>query len=295
MVGFSCCPLEGINITNDMKTRRDFLKTSGALSLVAMLLPKLAKAEKIKNVGIQLYSVRKEMLADAVGTLKQLAKIGYKELESARSEKGNYYGLQPKEIKKIVSDLGMTLRSGHVHVDKDWQRSIDSAAEAGQDYLVCSSLPSNGQTVDNYKKVAEIFSKAGEDCKKSNLIFGYHNHEYEFEKENGQVLYDVLLANTDRNLVTWELDLGWVVASGNDPLVYFNKYPGRFPLWHLKDMDVSKQQSTEFGKGQIKVLEILKNSKKSGVKHIFVDQEEYASTALKSMKYDFDYPKKPNL
>jgi sugar phosphate isomerase/epimerase len=163
---------------------------------------------------------------------------------------------------------------------------------AGQNYLVCSSLPSKGQTVDNYKSVAETFSKAGEDCKKSNIIFGYHNHEYEFEKENGQVLYDVLLNNTDPKLVTWELDLGWVVASGNDPLAYFNKYPGRFPLWHLKDMDVAKQRSTEFGKGQIKVLEILKNAKKSGVKHIFVEQEEYASTALESMKYDFDYLQK---
>ena len=275
-----------------MKTRRDFFKKAGGLVLGALVMPELTKAEKIKRIGIQLYSVRNEMLADAVGTLRQLAKIGYKELESARSQKGNYYGLQPKEIKKIVADLGMTLRSGHVHVDKDWQRSIDSAAEAGQDYLVCSSLPSKGQTVDNYKSVAETFSKAGEDCKKSNIIFGYHNHEYEFEKENGQVLYDVLLNNTDPNLVTWELDLGWVVASGNDPLVYFNKYPGRFHLWHLKDMDVAKQQSTEFGKGHIKVLEILKNSKKSGVKHIFVEQEEYASTALESMKYDFDYLQK---
>ncbi len=277
-----------------MKTRRDFLKTTGGLAVGALLLPHFSKAEKLKNVGIQLYSVRKEMLADAVGTLKQLAKIGYKELESARSEKGNYYGLQPKEIKKIALDLGMTLRSGHVHIDKDFQRSIDSAAEAGQNYLVCSSLPSKGQTIDNYKKVAETFTKAAEDCKKSNIIFGYHNHEYEFEKENGQVLYDVLLDNTDAKLVTMELDLGWVVASGNDPLAYFNKYPGRFALWHLKDMDTAKKESTEFGKGQIKVLDILKNAKKSGVKHIFVEQEEYASTALESMKYDFDYLQKLN-
>jgi sugar phosphate isomerase/epimerase len=277
-----------------MKSRRDFLKTSGGLALGALMLPSITKAEKIKNVGIQLYSVRKEMLADAVGTLKELAKIGYKELESARSEKGNYYGLQPKEIKKIVGDLGMTLRSGHVHVDDNWQRSIDAAAEAGQDYLVCSSLPSKGQTIDNYKKVAETFSKAAEDCKKSKIIFGYHNHEYEFEKENGKVLYDVLLDSTDPKLVTMELDLGWVIASGNDPLAYFNKYPGRFPLWHLKDMDTTKKQSTEFGKGQVNVVEMLKNAKKSGVKHIFVEQEEYASTALESMKYDFDYLQKLN-
>ncbi len=275
-----------------MKTRREFLKVTCGVAAGAFLLPTMTKGEKLRNVGIQLYSVRKEMLEDAVGTLKALAKIGYKELESARSEKGNYYGLQPKEIKKIASDLGMTLRSGHVHIDKDWQRSIDAAAEAGQDYLICSSLPSKGQTVDNYKKVAETFSKAAEDSKKSGIIFGYHNHEYEFEKENGQVLYEVLLENTDPKLVTMELDLGWVVASGNDPLAYFNRFPGRFALWHLKDMDPVKKQSTEFGKGQIKVAEILKNSKKSGVKHIFVEQEEYASTALESMKYDFDYLQK---
>jgi sugar phosphate isomerase/epimerase len=252
----------------------------------------LLKAEKVKNVGIQLYSVRKEMLSDAVGTLKALAKIGYKELESARSEKGNYYGLKAGEIKNIASDLGMTVKSGHVHVDDKFQSSIDQAAEAGQQYLICSSLPSRGQTVDNYKKVADVFSKAAEDCKKSNIIFGYHNHEYEFEKENGQVLYDVLLEYTDPKLVTMELDLGWVVASGNDPIAYFNKYPGRFALWHLKDMDLAKKHSTEFGKGQVKVLEMLRNAKKSGVKHIFVEQEEYANTALESMKHDFDYLQK---
>jgi sugar phosphate isomerase/epimerase len=272
-----------------MTTRRDFIKLSGGIAAGALFIPKLSNAEKIKDVGIQLYSVRKEMLTDAVGTLKALAKIGYKELESARSEKGNYYGLQPNEIKKIANDLGMRVRSGHVHIDKDFQRSIDAAVEAGQDYLVCSSLPSKGQTVDNYKKVADRFSKAAEDCKKSNIIFGYHNHEYEFEKENGQVLYDVLLENTDPSLVTMELDLGWVIVSGNDPLAYFNKYPGRFPLWHLKDMDTTKKHSTEFGKGQINVIEMLRNAKKSGVKHIFVEQEEYATTALESMKYDFDY------
>lgn len=277
-----------------MKTRRQFIKATGGIALGAMMLPHFAKAEKVKKVGIQLYSVRKEMLADAVGTLKALAKIGYKELESARSEKGQFYGLQPKEIKKVVSDLGMTVASGHVHIDENWQRSVDAAAEAGQTYLVCSSLPSNGQTVDNYKKVAETFMKAAEACKKANLIFGYHNHEYEFEKKDGQVLYDILLDNTDPKLVTMELDLGWVVASGNDPLAYFNKYPGRFALWHLKDMDKDGKHSTEFGKGQVNILELLKNAKKSGVKHIFVEQEEYAGEALDSMKYDFDYLQKLN-
>lgn len=277
-----------------MTTRREFLKTSAGLTLGAFFLPQLSQAAKVKNVGIQLYSVRKEMLADAVGTLQQLAKIGYQQLESARSEKGNYYGLQPKEVKKITGDLGLTMRSGHVHLDKDWQRSVDAAAEGGQEYLICSSMPSQGQTIANYQRVADVFSKAGEDCKKAGLTFGYHNHDYEFEKVNGQALYDVLLNKTDPKLVKMELDLGWVIVTGNDPQAYFEKYPGRFPLWHLKDMDKAKKESTEFGKGQINIVRMLQSAEKSGMKHFFVEQEEYASTAMESAKYDYDYLMKLN-
>ena len=272
-----------------MTSRRTFLKTAGCLAAGTILTPGLVRAKKVSDVGIQLYTVRKEMLADAAGTLQQLAKIGYKELESARSNKGNFYGLQPKEIKKIAGDLGMTVRSGHVHIDENWQQSIDMAAEAGQAYLVCSSLPSEGQTVANYQRCADTFTKAAEQCKKSGLTFGYHNHEYEFDKVDGQVLYDVLLDRTDPKLVTMEMDLGWVIVTGNDPLAYFSKYPGRFPLWHLKDMDRTKKESTEFGKGQVNMKQILQNMNKSGVKYFFVEQEEYPVTALDSAKYDFDY------
>lgn len=275
-----------------MKTRRDFIKVSGCLAAGALLLPQYGNAGskiKIKNPGIQLYTVRKEMLADAAGTLHKLAAIGYKELESARSEKGNYYGLPPKEIKKITTDLGMTLRSGHVQIDKQWQQSLDAAAEAGQQYLIASVLPSRGQTVDNYQRCADAFSKAAQECKKAGLIFGYHNHDTEFEKVNGQVLYDILLKNTDPALVKMEMDLGWVVMAGFDPLKYFEQYHGRFPLWHLKDMDRTKKQSTEFGKGQIDIAKMFGHAKQAGMQHFFVEQEEYTSTALESSKYDYDY------
>lgn len=274
-----------------MKTRRDFIKVSGCLAAGA-LLPKYSSAgneTKIKNPGIQLYTVRKEMLADAEGTLRKLAAIGYKELESARSEKGNYYGLPPKEIKKITKDLGMTLRSGHVQIDKQWQQSIDAAAEAGQQYLIASVLPTPGQTIENYRRCADAFTKAAEDCKKANLLFGYHNHDTEFDKVNGQVLYDILLKGTDPALVKMEMDLGWVVMAGFDPVKYFEQYPGRFPLWHLKDMDRSKKQSTEFGKGQIDITKLFGHAKQAGMQHFFVEQEEYTSTALESSKYDYDY------
>ena len=232
------------------------------------------------------------MLADAPGTLKQLAALGIKQIESARSAKGNYYGLKPKEIKQVCADLGMTLRSGHVHLDDQWQQTLNDAAEAGQEYLICSTMPSTGQTVANYTKVAEAFNKAGEDCKTHNIKFGYHNHEYEFEHENGQVLYDVLLNKTTANLVHMELDLGWVIAAGKDPVDYFTRYPGRFPLWHLKDMDMKKKQSTEFGKGGLDIKRMMKNASQSGMKYFFVEQEEYSTTPLESMQHNMNYLKK---
>ena len=275
-----------------MKSRRTFLKESGAFALGSMFLPSFdITGNKLKNPGIQLYTFRKEMLADATGTLKQIAALGFKQIESANSEKGSYYGLKPKEIKQVCSDLGMTLRSGHIHVDEKWQQTLDEARETGQEYMICSSMPAKGQTVDNYKKTAEAFNKNGEDCKKANIKFGYHNHDYEFESENGKVLYDVLVENTDPSLVHLELDLGWVIAAGKDPIAYFNNYPGRFPLWHLKDMNLAEKHSTEFGKGGLDIKKMLNNEKQAGMKYFFVEQEEYTTTPYESMKVNMDYLK----
>lgn len=277
-----------------MASRRNFLRQTAAVALGVTAFSKMsALAEKkVKNVGVQLYSVRKEMLANAKGTLEKLSKLGYKELESARSEKGNFYGLSPKEMKHTCDQLGLNMRSGHIHVDENFQKSLDDAKEVGQEYLICSTMPTQGQTVDNYKRVAEAFNKSGETCRKLGIKFGYHNHDYEFESENGKVLYDVLLENTDAKLVHMELDLGWVVASGKDPLDYFKRFPGRFPLWHLKDMNLTEKHSTEFGKGQLKIASMLKASEQSGMRYFFVEQEEYTRTALESLKEDIDYLEK---
>ncbi len=276
-----------------MQTRRQFIANTSGLALGSVLFSSFDPApKKIRNVGIQLYTFRKEMAADALGTLKRIASLGIKQIESARSDKGHYYGLTPKEMKQACADLGMTLRSGHVHIDDKWQHTIDEAAESGQEYLICSTMPTNGQTIDNYKRVAEAFNKAGEECKKRELKFGYHNHEYEFESENGEVLYDVLLKNTDTDLVHMELDLGWVLVGGKNPLDYFTSFPGRFPLWHLKDMDLVKKHSVEFGKGGLDIVQMLQHSKQSGLKYFFVEQEEYASTPFESMQQNMDYLKK---
>ena len=276
-----------------MKSRRSFLKETAFAGAGVFILPGFIRipesAPKLKKVGVQLYSVRKEMMADAVGTLKKLGQIGYQEIESAQSEKGNYYGLEPKEIKKILKDQGMTLRSGHTHIDKNWQKSIDEAAEAGQEYIICSVLPSPGQTVGNYQKSAEMFNQAGEQCKKSGIMFGYHNHESEYDTVEGKVLYDVLLDNTNPGLVHMEMDLGWVIAAGKDPLAYFSKYPGRFPLWHLKDMSLTEKKSVEFGKGGVDIIGLMKQAKQAGMKYYFIEQEEYAVTAFDSLEYDYNW------
>jgi sugar phosphate isomerase/epimerase len=279
---------------NNSSNRRNFLKASGTLALGAAFIPEFLRAQSGagKKIGIQLYTVRKEMLADAGGTLKSLARIGYNEIESARSDKGNYYGLAPAELKHICGDLNIKVVSGHVHIDNDWQRSVDQAAEVGQPYLICSTLPSEGQTVENYQRCADSFNKAAEDCKKVGITFGYHNHEYEFEKVGQQTLYNILLDRTDPATVRMELDLGWVIATGADPQYYFDKYPGRFPLWHLKDMDLKLKHSTEFGKGNIDLKQLLSKAKATGLKHFFVEQEEFTRPPMESAAYDYNYVSK---
>ncbi len=271
--------------------RRDFIRQ---VSLGAMAIPVMYSEipKRRKNIGVQLYSVRVEMNQDPKGTLARLAKMGYNQIESYRSNKGLFSGLKPKEMAQTCNDLGMTLRSGHVHVDKDWLKTLDLVAESGQEYVICSSMPTSGQTVSNYREVAETFNKCGEQCVSRGLKFGYHNHEYEFETADGQILYDILLKNTDPKLVNMELDLGWVIVAGKKPEDYFNNYPGRFPLWHLKDMNLAEKQSTEFGKGQLDILGMLHSYKRSGMKYFFIEQEEYGKDAYDSLEYDINFYKK---
>ncbi|MBO3270086.1 MULTISPECIES: sugar phosphate isomerase/epimerase family protein [Hymenobacter] len=274
-----------------MTTRRDFLTSVSALATGMLALPTLAHAARVQDIGLQLYSVRDDMMRDAKGTLSSLAKMGYKEIESANSAKGYYYGLSPKEMKQLMGSLGMTLRSGHVGIDNNWQKAVDAAAEAGQQYLVCPSLPTQGQTVSNYERCADTFNKAAEACRKAGVQFAYHNHNSEFEKDNGKVLYDVLLEKTDPRLVSMEMDLGWVVVAGYDPFQYFERYPNRFPLWHLKDMKKGEAHSTVLGTGRLDVAKLLRSAKKSGMKYFFVEQEEYEGAPLASMQRNIAYLK----
>ncbi|MEZ4697913.1 MAG: sugar phosphate isomerase/epimerase [Rhodothermales bacterium] len=283
-----------------MQTRRTFLLRSGAaagaIALPLELISGCAGSRKapagslhVDNIGVQLYTFRDAMLNDPRATLALIADLGFKEIESAGSPKGHYYGLTSVEMKDVCDGLGMVLRSGHVALDENFDATMDEAAAADQEYVICSSMPTSGQSADNYKSAADAFNEAGEQCARRGLKFGYHNHDYEFESEGGHTLYDVLLDNTDPDLVHMEMDLGWVVASGKDPLDYFARYPGRFPLWHLKDVSAELQKSTEFGKGSLDIPAMLRNREASGVRHIFVEQEDYAVGPEEAMRYDLAY------
>ena len=246
----------------------------------------------MKYKGLQLYSFQKEMLSDPRKTLELIASLGFDQIESANSAKGKYYGLSPKEMKSYCNELGMTLRSGHVQIDQNWSKTVNEAAISGQEYLICSDMPIKEQTIENYKRVSDIFNKVGEECKKFNILFGYHNHGFEFDIDKGQTLDDVLLNNTDPKTVFMELDLGWVIVAGKKPLDYLLNHEGRFPIWHLKDMNIGTMQSTEFGKGDLNIPEILKYGLSTEVNYLFLEQEEFQVNAFESMKHNIEYIKK---
>ena len=269
--------------------RRTFLQ-SGTFAAASLLAGHAAIAEIFSPkkvappIGLQLYTMGDLMIKDIKGTLQKLAAIGYKELESAGSQKGNFYGYQPKELAKMIKDEGMTWRSAHVagapftmeqvmkmaktaedsariqkmmdsfknrpktpNLKDNYQELADNAAEGGLSYLVCSSIPVN--TLDEIKTAVDVFSKSGEACKKAGVQFAYHNHTTEFDEVEGHRPFDYILANTDKNLVKMELDLAWATKAKQDPVALFKMHPGRFPLWHVKDLDKTTQNPTEVGAG----------------------------------------------
>jgi sugar phosphate isomerase/epimerase len=281
-----------------MNKRRTFIKQAGALTIGTLIVPNTWAAVQAKNVGLQLYSIKEEMDKDALGTLKKLAAIGYKEIESFAGGKGMYWGMTGKEFGTQIKNLGMSLSSTHFGgseklSDADWwKKTVDEAAGAGVKYLVASYL-STENTVDGYKKVSGILNKAGELSKKSGIQIAYHNHEHGFAKVDGEILYDVLLKETDPSLVAMELDIYWIVKAGGDPAVYFNKYPGRFPLWHVKDMDkVDRNINSDLGKGSIDYIALFKLAKRAGLKYPFIEQENFTGDYYDSLKVDYDFVKK---
>lgn len=291
-----------------MTSRRFFLKSTTALSAAFFVKGPVSGFAATPLIGLQLYTVRDLMAKDPIGTLQTVAKIGYTSVEDATytgTEK--FYGMDPATFRKVLSDNGLVAPSGHYRLGEeksaevvngtmlhDWQKAVDDAASVGLKYMVCAYLSTEERgTIDHYKMLADDFNKAGAICKKAGIQFCYHNHDFEFAKQGDVYPYDILLSSTDKDLVKMEMDLYWVTKAGLDPVELIKKNPGRFPLWHVKDMDKTPEKMfTEVGNGVIDFKKIFGYKDLAGMKYFFVEQDKCPGSPFDSITQSITYIKK---
>jgi sugar phosphate isomerase/epimerase len=298
-------------------SRRDFLKTgSASLVCTSSLLHAVGSDTKTLNVplALQLYSVRQLLPTDYDGTLKEIGALGYREVEAA-----GYYNHTPAEVKQAMDNAGLKLVSAH-HSSDDLHKQFDQILafnkEVGVSYIICSSprlkdpsrltnmTPSekaNAYTLDDWRWNADEFNALGEKVNAAGMKFGYHNHITEFHKTDGVVPYVELLRLTDPSKVTMELDCGWVIVGGGDPIEYLRNYPSRITMLHVKDFkradtppsNTNRPSVAELGQGTIDYRPILQEAAKAGnIKHCFVEQEAFNVAPMQSLKIDADYMRK---
>ncbi|GAB3648290.1 sugar phosphate isomerase/epimerase [Echinicola sediminis] len=279
-----------------MKERRKFLKLGAAFTAGSFLplqfcsspkketevvedaVAELAK-EKLSQFGIQLYSVKGDMANDAQEAIKKIASYGYSQIEGFDGGKGIFWGMKNTEFKAFTEDLGLDFVASHANVFDNTEKLAAEAGEIGVEYLICPYI--GGQSsVDEWKKVAERFNQVGKICKDNGLRFAYHNHGYTFEEIEGQMPQDILMAETDPELVDFELDIYWAVTAGADPEAYFEKYKNRFRLCHVKDREKGASQgesdaSTVLGTGSIDYSKVLRTAMDNGMKYYVVEQEKF--------------------
>ncbi len=296
-------------------SRRTFLKNSAlAIAGTAVFTNKIFAAARGKEVtGIQLYSVRDDMTKDPLGTLKQIAAMGYKNVEHAGYENRKFYGQSAAEFKKTLNGLGLKMPSGHSVMEKDhwdeskkdftdaWKHTVEDSAAAGQRFLISPWLDDDVRgSLDDFKRYMDVFNKCGELCKKSGMKFGYHNHNFDFTvKLGGKRLYDLMLEFSNPALVVQQIDIGNMYGVGGRALDLIQQYPGRFPLMHVKDeMKSSKgedgYESTVLGKGVLPIKEIMDAGRKTGgTDYFIIEQEDYQDkTPLACAREDYDAMKK---
>lgn len=279
-----------------MKTfqnRRDFIRASAAGVLgVAALGPlgckQVVSGKKGYGVGIQLYSIRDAMAADVPGSLKKVSDMGYKNLELADYSNGKFYGYAPREFKKMVNDLGMDIISSHTQVEAEGitidnaRKMADDHAELGVKYCVQPWINEEDRNIETYKKMIADWNEVGRIMKDVGIQFGYHNHNFEFVETNGVVpYYDIFMIEMDPDLITMEIDTYWATKAGQDVVEMFKKYPGRFQLFHFKDMteqgapfyEVIKDDITSVGEGLIDFKRIYDARETAGMKYLFVEDD----------------------
>lgn len=291
-----------------MTSRRAFVKSATLLSAAAFVSPSLLAASP-KYIGLQLYTVRDGMQEDPAGTLAKIAKLGYNSVEGATyTGSQKFYGMEPAAFAQVLKQNGLIMPSSHYVLGEamnngqptqgtilhGWDKAVDDAAQIGVKYMVCAYLmDSERGNLDHYKQIAEHLNKAGERCKKAGMQLCYHNHDFEFAAQDGKMPYDTLLSMTDKNLVKMELDLYWATKAGQDPVAMFKKHPGRFPLWHVKDMDKTAARNfTEVGNGSIDFKRIFAQAKQAGMQYFFVEQDKTPGSPFDSIQQSITYLKR---
>jgi sugar phosphate isomerase/epimerase len=293
---------------DNMESRRQFLLGSGlgVAALASYGLPNFAQAAPPgKRPGIQLYTIDEAMRADAAGTLKRLRQIGYLEVESA-----GFGGLSATQFRGLMNDAGVSCPSAHLQFDVDnLDRAFADAHALGAKYAVSSISRSlalgarapkdvlgTGMSLDEAKRTAELANRIGAGAHRAGLQFTYHNHNFEFaDQGNGAIGYDVLLKETDPRLVKFEIDCGWMIFAGHDPVEYIGKYPHRFPMIHVKDFlapgNDGQMRGAELGRGTVDYKPIFAAAIKAGLQHYFVEQEgPFARVSpLEAAQVDYDY------
>lgn len=266
-----------------MTSRRKFIKTVSTGSLLLAFPGTLTscshRKKNLKDIGIQLYTLRDVMPADPVGVLKQVAAMGYTQIESYEGDRGMFWGMDNRDFSKLMGNLGMKIISSHTDIHKEFERKAALAAEIDMHYLVCPWAGAQ-KTLDDYKRLADLFNEKGRVCRENGIRFAYHNHEYTFLPVEGSLPHDILMTYTDPDLVTFEMDVYWVVTAGEDPVHWLKKYPGRWRLSHIKDrkknIALTKTDATcVLGTGEIDWPRVLKTAVEEGMEFFFVEQEQY--------------------
>ena len=261
--------------------RKEFIQKSSMLATSAFFLPELISctSQQKMAIGLQLYTLRDSISTTPKEVLKEVAGFGYQTLETYSYADGKIFGLPFGEFIEYVNGLGMKTVSGHYSLSQlsgaTWENAVADAQKYEQPYMVLPYLnEEDRRSIDDYKIICEQINKAGEVCNAAGIRFGYHNHAFEFTSLDGQIPYDVMLSEIDPNNCGMELDLYWVVRAGLDPMKYFEKYPGRFEQWHVKDMDKNDpDRNADIGTGSIDFKPIFKEALQQGIEHYIVERD----------------------
>jgi sugar phosphate isomerase/epimerase len=269
-----------------MISRRSFLGQASLLTAGALTMPQLLMAKSNGKYGLQLFSLREQLPKDVSGVIAKVAEAGYKQVETfGYSKKQGFWGLSAADFGKLLKNNGLSTPSGHYGMDSflasgqtgELDDAIEAANILGQTYVTVPYVDERlRKTTDDFQSLANWVNIGSKRVQAAGLKMAYHNHNFEFQEVGGQMLMDILLKNTDPDLVDFEMDVYWVVAAGEDPLQWLEYYPGRFKLIHVKDMDKNDQKlNTEVGNGSIDFKKILAAAKQDGAKYFIVEQENY--------------------